>query len=134
MPELQQTYPVIALKQVSPAYFRLTFDAPALAKAVKPGQFIHIKVSDGMEPFFRRPFSVYRAHQGKVEIFFEPVGRGSKLLTSKKKGDTLDVLGPLGTPFTLPCADVKQIVFVAGGIGAAPFMVFSDVIKKHKAE
>jgi dihydroorotate dehydrogenase electron transfer subunit len=69
-----------------------------------------------------------------VEIFFEPVGKGSRLLTSKKKGDPLDVLGPLGKPFTLPSKDVKQIVFVGGGIGVAPFMIFSDAVKKHKAE
>jgi dihydroorotate dehydrogenase electron transfer subunit len=134
MQQIQNTYPVVALKKISSAYFCLTFQAPALAKVVKPGQFIHIKVSEGFEPFFRRPFSVYRAHNGKVEIFFEPVGKGSRLLTSKKKGGTLDVLGPLGKPFTLPSKDIKQIVFIAGGIGVAPFMIFSDVVKKHKAE
>jgi dihydroorotate dehydrogenase electron transfer subunit len=134
MKQIQNTYPVVALKKISPTYFRLTFQAPSLAKVVKPGQFIHIKVSEGFEPFFRRPFSVYRAHQGKVEIFFEPVGKGSCLLTAKKKGDPLDVLGPLGKPFTMPAKDVKQIVFVAGGIGVAPFMIFADAIKGHKAE
>jgi dihydroorotate dehydrogenase electron transfer subunit len=107
MQQIQNTYPVVELKKVNPTYFRLVFQAPALAKAVQPGQFIHIKVSEGFEPLFRRPFSVYRAHDGKVEIFFEPVGRGSRLLTTKKKGDTLDVLGPLGKPFTLPSKDVK---------------------------
>ena len=134
MQQIQNTYPVIGVQKVNAAYFRLTFKAPALAKAVKPGQFIHIKVSEGFEPFFRRPFSVYRAYDGKVEIFFEPVGKGSRLLASKKKGDTLDVLGPLGKPFTMPSSDVKQIVFIAGGIGVAPFMIFANTIKKHKAE
>lgn len=119
---------------MSDIYYRLAFKAPALARAVLPGQFIHIKVSDGFEPFFRRPFSVYRAQDGKVEIFFEPVGRGSSLLRTKKKGDFLDVLGPLGRPFTMPGKNVKQVVFVAGGIGAAPFMIFSDRLKRHKAE
>ncbi|MBF0619308.1 MAG: dihydroorotate dehydrogenase electron transfer subunit [Candidatus Omnitrophica bacterium] len=125
---------VSSVAQVNATYFCLTLDAPALAKQVKPGQFIHIKVSDGFEPLFRRPFSVYRAQKGRVEIFFEPVGRGSKFLAEKKKGDTLDVLGPLGKPFTLPGKNVKQVVFIAGGIGVAPFMMFSDRLKGHKAE
>lgn len=133
MPNMQGTYKVTALTRVNATYFRLAFRAPALARAVKPGQFIHIRVSEGFEPFFRRPFSVYRAHQGVVEIFFEPVGRGSRLLVSKKKGDGLDVLGPLGRPFTPPSKDVKQVVFIAGGIGVAPFMMFSDQLKAHKA-
>ncbi|MBF0330398.1 MAG: dihydroorotate dehydrogenase electron transfer subunit [Candidatus Omnitrophica bacterium] len=134
MNQIQNTYKVSSLTKVNATYFRLSFDAPALAKAVRPGQFIHIKVSEGFEPFFRRPFSVYRAKDGKVEIFFEPVGKGSRLLTSKKKGDSLDVLGPLGVPFAMPGKDVKQVVFVGGGIGVAPFMLFSDMLKKHAAE
>ena len=130
----QDNYKVASLTKVNATYYRLAFDAPALAKAVKPGQFIHIKVSEGFEPLFRRPFSVYRAQGGKVEIFFEPVGVGSRLLTACKKGDVLNVLGPLGKPFTMPPKSVKQIVFVAGGIGVAPFMLFSDMLKAHKAE
>jgi dihydroorotate dehydrogenase electron transfer subunit len=109
-------------------------DAPKLAQVVRPGQFIHIKVSDGFEPLFRRPFSVYRAKGGKVEVFYEPVGKGTQLLALKKKGERLDIMGPLGKPFTLPDKNVKQVVMVAGGIGVAPFMVLSDVLKQSKAE
>ena len=134
MAQIQTACHVVELKKINAAYLRLVLEAPALAAAARPGQFIHIRVSDGNEPFFRRPFSIYRAQAGKVEIFFEPVGRGSRLLASRKKGDDLDVLGPLGHGFTLPGKDVKQVVFVAGGIGVAPFMIFSDAIRKHKAE
>jgi dihydroorotate dehydrogenase electron transfer subunit len=134
MKKIQDVYNVVEVVKVNQAYYRLVLDAPALAKAVQPGQFIHIKVSDGFEPLFRRPFSVYRAKSGKVEVFFEPIGRGSRMLMFKKKGDRLDVLGPLGKPFTLPGKDVNQIVFIGGGIGVAPFMLFSDGLMKHKAE
>ncbi|MEI6438525.1 MAG: dihydroorotate dehydrogenase electron transfer subunit [Candidatus Omnitrophota bacterium] len=134
MKKIQGKYKVVDLVKVNATYYRLVLDAPALAKAVKPGQFVHIRVSDTFEPLFRRPFSVYRAKAGKVEVFFEPVGKGTKMLLAKKKGDVLDVLGPLGKPFTLPSKSVKQIVFVGGGIGIAPFMLFSDVLLKHKAE
>jgi len=80
----------------------MVFEAPELAAQVKPGQFVHIRTDDhGVQPFFRRPFSVYRA-QKYVEIFYDVVGPGTKLLSLKKKGDMLDVLGPLGTPFTMP--------------------------------
>jgi dihydroorotate dehydrogenase electron transfer subunit len=133
MKQIQNTYKIIEVARVNATYLRMAFDAPSLAKAVRPGQFIHIKVSAGLEPLFRRPFSVYRAQKGRVEIFFEPVGRGSRLLATCKKGDVLDILGPLGKPFTLPGKDVEQIVFIGGGIGVAPFMAFSDMVKEHKA-
>ena len=134
MKKIQDQYRVVEVVRVNETYYRLVLDAPALARAVKPGQFIHIKVSDTFEPLFRRPFSVYRAKGGRVEVFFEPVGKGSRMLVAKKKGDVLDVLGPLGRPFTLPSRSVKQIVFIGGGIGVAPFMLFSDMLLKHKAE
>ena len=133
MKQLQNIYRVISNDQLSPKFFRLVFDAPDLAREVKPGQFVHIRVKDGLEPFFRRPFSVYRA-QKHVEIFFEPVGPGTRILSLKKKGDELDVLGPLGTPFTLPSKGIKQVVMIAGGIGIAPFLALSDVLKKRKLE
>lgn len=133
MKKIQDRYKILANTKVSGVYHRLVLDAPALAKAARPGQFIHIKVADGLEPLFRRPFSIFRAHLGQVEIFYEPVGKGTRLLAAKNKGETLDVLGPLGKPFTMPGRSVKEIVFIAGGIGVAPFMIFSDVIKSHKA-
>lgn len=134
MKTIQNNYKIHALVKVNPVYYRLEIDAPDLAKAVRPGQFVHIRVSDNFEPLFRRPFSVYRALKGRVEIFFEPVGKGSSMLAAKKKGDVLDVLGPLGRPFSMPSRHVKQIVFVGGGIGVAPFMLFSDLLAAHKAE
>ncbi|MBF0123420.1 MAG: dihydroorotate dehydrogenase electron transfer subunit [Candidatus Omnitrophica bacterium] len=134
MRKIQNVYRILSNTSVNGTYFRLVLDASSLAKAVKPGQFIQIKVADGFEPLFRRPFSVFRAQNGKVEIFYEPVGKGSQMLASRKKGESLDILGPLGKAFTVPSKSVKQIVFVAGGIGVAPFMMFSDLLKSHKAE
>ncbi len=133
MEKIQNTYKVVSNEKLCPQFYRLSFDAPALAKTVQPGQFVHIRTSDGLEPFFRRPFSVYRARR-YVEIFYEAIGPGTKLLARKQKGDSLDVLGPLGTPFVLPPEGTKQVVMIAGGIGIAPFLLLSDILKKQKYE
>lgn len=131
MSKLQNILKIAVNEKLCPRFYRLAFEAPALIKKVKPGQFIHIRTNEGFEPFFRRPFSVYRA-QKYLEIFYEPVGPGTKILAQKKKGDTLDVLGPVGKEFTLPSKSIKQVVMVAGGIGIAPFLMLSDVLKKRK--
>ncbi|MCR4337592.1 MAG: dihydroorotate dehydrogenase electron transfer subunit [Candidatus Omnitrophica bacterium] len=131
MDKIQSFYPVVSNQKLSPCFYRLCFDAPQIVKTVQPGQFVHIRVHDGLEPFFRRPFSVYRA-QKHVEIFYEAIGPGTEILTKKKKGDLLDVLGPLGTPFRLPSEDVEDVVMIAGGIGVAPFLILSDVLKARK--
>jgi len=134
MKKIQHKLKILSNKQICGKYFQLVLQAKELAPRLKPGQFIHIKVTDGFEPLFRRPFSVFRARNGKVEVFYDPVGRGTRILAAKEKGETVDVLGPLGTPFTLPGKDIKQVVFIAGGIGVAPFLLFADVLKLHKAE
>ncbi len=133
MEQIQNIYKVVSNEKLCPQFWRLCFDAPDLVKAVQPGQFVHIRTSQGLEPFFRRPFSVYRT-QRYVEIFYEPVGPGTNLLSNKQKGDTLDVLGPLGTPFVMPSEETKKVVMVAGGIGIAPMLILSDVLKKKKIE
>ncbi len=103
----------------------MKIDAPSIAKITGPGQFVHIRVAQGLEPFFRRPFSVYRSNE-YVEIFYDVVGKGTNILASKKQGDELDVMGPLGTPFTKPPKGMKNIVMIAGGVGAAPFQCLTD--------
>jgi len=134
MEKIQNTYKVLVNEKLSSQYWRLIFDAPDLCREVKPGQFVHIRTDeDGLQPFFRRPFSVFRA-QKYVEIFYDVIGPGTKLLSQKIKNDTLDVLGPLGTPFVMPPEDIKQVVMIAGGIGIAPMLILSDVLKKKKYE
>ena len=132
MEKIQNNYKVVINEKLSPQYWRMAFDAPDLVASVKPGQFVHIRTDEqGLQPFFRRPFSVYRARR-YVEIFYDVVGPGTKLFSLKKKGDTLDVLGPLGVPFVMPPEDTRQIVMIAGGIGIAPMLILSDVLKKKK--
>ncbi len=131
MAKLQEIYKVVSNEKLCPRFFRLSFDAPSIVRKIQPGQFVHIRTSDGLEPFFRRPFSVYRA-QKYVEIFYEAIGPGTKILSLKKKGDPIDCLGPVGQPFEMPPAGTKQVVMIAGGIGVAPFLILSDVLKKKK--
>lgn len=134
MEKIQNIYKVMSNEKLCARFWRLSFDAPDLAKEVKPGQFVHIRTYEhGLEPFFRRPFSVYRA-QRYVEIFYEAVGPGTHMLTQKVRGDTVDVLGPLGTPFGMPPEATEQVVMIAGGIGIAPMLLLSDVLKKKKYE
>lgn len=133
MDKIQDIYPVVSNQKLSPRFWRMEIDAPSIKKNVKPGQFIHIRVDDGLQPFFRRPFSVYRAKK-HIEIFYEVVGPGTKILSQKTKGDSLDIIGPVGQGFVLPPKGVKRIVMAAGGIGVAPFLFFSDVLKKEGYE
>lgn len=131
MAKLQNIYKIVSNEKICPRFYRLAFDAPMMARQVRPGQFVHIRTHEGLEPFFRRPFSVCRARK-YVEILYEVVGPGTKILSQKKKGDILDVLGPVGTPFVPPPSGTKQVVMIAGGVGVAPFLILSDTLCRER--
>jgi dihydroorotate dehydrogenase electron transfer subunit len=105
--------------------------SPEIAKQIKPGQFLNVKVSDSLAPLLRRPFSVSNVEGDYLFLMVNLLGEGTKILTSKKKGDPLDILGPLGNGFNLD-GDYELAVFAAGGIGEAPFPFVYKTIKGAK--
>ncbi len=126
--------PVRSLQSVARNVFVLVLHAPALAAGVRPGQFVNIRVTETVEPLLRRPFSVHRTTADTIEILFNIVGKGTALLAEKREGDILDVLGPLGVPFTLDDDRFDTALLVAGGLGVAPMPLTTvDLQRRHKA-
>ena len=130
MGQIQGQYEVVSNAKLSDRFLCLCLDAPDIVNAACPGQFVHIRVMDGFEPFFRRPFSIYRCKQ-YVEIFYEIVGMGTQEMAKFKRGQKVDVIGPVGSCFKMPAKDITQVVMVAGGIGVAPFLFLSDMLYKR---
>jgi dihydroorotate dehydrogenase electron transfer subunit len=83
-----------------------------------------------MEPFLRRPFSVYRTDGEEVEIIFNIVGKGTTILRDKRQGDWLDVVGPLGAPYGLDSPDYETGILVGGGLGVAPLPIATAALQK----
>jgi dihydroorotate dehydrogenase electron transfer subunit len=124
---------ILENKKISENAFHLKFYSPKIAKSAIPGQFIHIKVSDLHIPLWRRPFSVCRADKraGIVEIMFDIRGEGTKILSGKKNGDELDIVGPLGKGFNTN-GKYKTAILVAGGIGVPPIIFLNDRLNINK--
>lgn len=98
---------------------------------VRPGQFVNISLSPAL--LLRRPFSVARITSRSLGILFKIRGRGTELLGQKKAGETLDVLGPLGTPFPL-LPEWRTVWLVGGGTGIAPLLALAEEIIGKKKE
>jgi dihydroorotate dehydrogenase electron transfer subunit len=111
---------VSSLRTVGPGISVMGFDAPPIASAILPGQFINIRVNTSTVPLLRRPFSAYRVRGDVVEIIFQQIGKGTEILAAKKIGDAVEILGPLGTPFTLDPGGFDTGMILAGGLGVAP--------------
>ncbi|HYL70612.1 MAG TPA: dihydroorotate dehydrogenase electron transfer subunit [Candidatus Dormibacteraeota bacterium] len=101
---------------------------PLLAAAVRPGQFAQLRCSQSTVPLLRRPFSIAWTDGEICSFVFDEVGVGTRLLGALEPGDTLDVLGPLGTGFTL--ASRGPAVCVSGGVGCAPFPLLVRALRR----
>ena len=99
-------------------YRRIAFDAPQIASAAQPGQFVHVRVPGLEASALRRPFSIFNADGGKLELLYKTVGRGTAALNAVKPGDDVSVMGPLGHGFPLKCDGAALLV--GGGFGVAP--------------
>jgi len=77
--------------------------------------------------FFRRPMSIagVRTATNEIEVIFKVVGKGTKLMKQLKIGDRVNILGPLGLPFTLP-QKRETAVLVAGGVGFPPLLYLAE--------
>lgn len=115
---IQEIAQICAHETYRGEYRRLALEAPGIAPLVRPGQFVHIRLPEPSDAILRRPFSVFRAEEGRLEILYKAVGRGTSAMRRLEPGDPLNLLGPLGHGF--PAADPEATpVLVAGGYGMA---------------
>ena len=113
---------IVSNKSVNADTFLLRLYSPELAATAKPGQFVMVRVSDSIDPALRRPFSICGTEDGNViKILYKIVGKGTRILSAKKEGEFISVLGPLGKGFNIPERS-KKTFYVAGGIGIAPLL------------
>jgi dihydroorotate dehydrogenase electron transfer subunit len=115
-------------------YFALKVSGFKTARKIYPGSFVHIKVQNALDPFFRRAFSVadFDPESTSLEIIYKVVGKGTAILGHKKKDDQIDLIGPLGNRFSA-IPKKKTVVIVAGGVGFPPlyFLARSLVDSGH---
>ncbi len=124
---------IVSNRVVAPGYYKMTLSSLNVVKSAKPGQFIHVRVTEGYDPLLRRPMSIHRVEErGKFSILYRVIGRGTKLLSEKKSGENIDLVGPLGKGFGLD-EDFDRAIMIAGGIGVAPLMFLAQKISSKIA-
>ncbi|SER63005.1 dihydroorotate dehydrogenase electron transfer subunit [Salipaludibacillus aurantiacus] len=121
-------------EEIAPRIYRMTLEGDSVQTMTEPGQFVHVKVSDGIDPLLRRPISICDVSQDKQEltIIYRAEGRGTRLLAAKKTDDTLDVLGPLGQGFPLDSLQKgSTALLVGGGVGIPPLYYLAKKLVKR---
>ncbi len=112
--------PLVERRQVSRDMWVLGFDAPQIASDVRAGQFVNLGLGRGF--MLRRPFSLYRAVDDRVEVILKAVGAGTAALLELRAGDSVSCLGPLGRGFDLG-GGAKTVTLISGGLGVAPMLL-----------
>ncbi len=135
--ELKKIY-AATLKEnnmVATHIYQLKLHCPEIAISAIPGQFVHIRCSELLIPLLRRPFSIAVADErsGTLDIIYKVVGEGTLILSKKKPGDVIDVMGPLGSGFPLPPPAAGKLLLIGGGMGTAPLLFLAKMAAKEMA-
>lgn len=118
-------YKIVKKTELTANIYLMEVEAKRVAKSCEPGQFVIVRMDSEGE---RIPLTIcdYDRQKGTITIVFQTVGAGTMLMAQLKEGECFhDFVGPLGCPSEFVKEDIeslknKKILFVAGGVGAAP--------------
>lgn len=124
---------VLDHQEIAPEHYVLTIDAPDIAEAVQPGQFVMVRSLGTADPLLPRAYSVYSADTegGCISIMYRVVGRGTGRLCLHEAGQRVQVWGPLGNQFTHPAGE--RVILVAGGVGIPPLVFWAERLAQAAA-
>ena len=113
--------PIAAQEKLAGQIFRLTFDAPQIARLARPGQFVMVRAEQNSPVTLRRPLGIATADSatGRISLIYRVMGNGTAILSQLKKDDVINVLGPLGNGFA---PSNGQVLLVGGGMGLSPLL------------
>jgi dihydroorotate dehydrogenase electron transfer subunit len=109
---------VVENRGIGKDYYLMKLESGYIAAHARPGNFIMVAASRTTEPLLKRPFGILSVEGSCVLIYYEVVGKGTRLISGLRPGDAVNVLGPLGNSF--PPLHAENILMVAGGRGIAP--------------
>ena len=118
---------VVATAEIGQLGTVLRVAAPGIAGQARAGQFVHVRPGPSFDPLLRRPYSFNRIDRsgGEIELIVKALGAGGEWIASRREGDRLDLLGPLGSSFVIQ-RSTRNLLLVAGGTGIAPMRVLAE--------
>jgi len=123
------SHKIVSKRQLSEDVFTAEIEAPLVAQAGKPGQFVIISINN--EYAERIPLTIAGAdpQKGTIRLIWQRVGKTTAELADMNVGDEIvNVVGPLGRPTHVE--NFGTVVCVGGGIGNAPLLPITKALKE----
>lgn len=120
---------IISKKQLSEDVFSAEIEAPLIARARKPGQFVILSINNVYSE--RIPLTIADAdpQKGTFSLIWQRVGKTTAELSDLQQGSVIaNISGPLGNPTHIE--NFGTVVCVGGGIGNAPLLPIAEALKK----
>lgn len=129
-----EKYVILENDEVGHKRFKLSLDISGETHLPIPGQFYNIRCGQTKDPLLRRPFSMHRLVEengsARLEILYRVIGKGTEWLSMRKKGETLDLIGPLGNGFLIE-ETLTDVVLIARGIAIAPLWTVAELVRNR---
>ncbi len=135
-------FTVRSVERVSDKHVLMRLTLPAPLPEMQPGQFVEVRIDGTPDTLLRRPISInfVDRRQNELWLLVAMVGSGTQWLGSRKAGDIVNCVLPLGNGFTLPDGNTVQgssspvaaskVLLVGGGVGVAPLLYLGDCLQQ----
>ncbi|WP_020470925.1 dihydroorotate dehydrogenase electron transfer subunit [Zavarzinella formosa] len=126
---LQRPAVTVENVQLAERTFRIRLEQPEIARSIRPGQFLMLRIPETTDPLLGRPFALYDTVLDSggepvgLDVVYLVVGKMTTHLMAVKAGEPIEVWGPLGNGFP-KFPNIDQVTCVAGGIGQTPFLAY----------
>ena len=121
-------YQILDREDYSADVFMQVIEAPAIAAACQPGQFVILRIDEEGE---RIPLTIadFDREAGTITIVVQAIGKTTRQLQQLGRGDWItNFIGPLGVPSEIE--KVGTVIVAGGGIGVAPIFPIARALKE----
>jgi glutamate synthase (NADPH), homotetrameric len=132
-------YKIVKKQELGLDTFLMEVEAPKIAQAALPGQFVIVKADEQAE---RIPLTISDTdlNDGTIALVIKTIGHSTRKMVTFDVGESFqDVVGPLGRPSEfihrpLPELKKSRYCFISGGVGIAPIYPLVKWMAQHHLE
>ncbi len=133
---IQSLSQVLRNEMIAPNYGRIALACGGPFGRSRPGQFVMLGFPGSIDPLLRRPFSIHRlvvdaGHTRGIELLYKTIGPATRRMAGLRPGDTVSLMGPLGSAFLIP-SGTRRIYLAGGGVGVAPLAFLVEWVRSRE--